>query len=202
MKEHSKLARKYDKQAWFFNRQPKDSRLNDWRQRLLRDAKGDVLELAAGTGANFPYYPQGVSVTAVDISSNMLQYAKKNAKKAQIDASFILGNVEEIEFPEHRFDTIVSTLSFCGYEHPISLFNQLADWLKPGGQILLLEHGISTQPILKQVLKVLDPVNHQLVGCHLKRDMQELIEISRLDIVHMESHLKGIIRLMWVVPET
>lgn len=202
MKEHSKLAHKYDKQAWFFNRQPRDSRLNDWRQRLLREAKGDVLELAAGTGANFPYYPEEVAVTAVDISSKMLHYAEKNAEKAQVEASFILGDVEEIEFPEHRFDTIVSTLSFCGYEHPISLFNQLASWVKPGGKILLLEHGISTHPILKQVQKGLNPVNHKMVGCHLKRDMQELLDISRLEIVHMESHLKGIIRLMWVVPET
>lgn len=201
MKEDSKLARKYDKQAKFFNRQPGNSRLRDWRQRLLKEASGNVLELAVGTGANFPHYPAGVSVTAVDISSKMLQYAQENAEREQVESFFILGNVEEMEFPERTFDTIVSTLSFCAYEHPISLFNQLGRWVKPDGKILLLEHGISSNLLLKQIQKGLDPVNHRIVGCHLNRDMQELMDVSRLEVTHIESHMKGIIHLIWAVPE-
>src|SRR5699024_501709 len=98
----------------------------------------------------------------------------------------------EMEFPERTFDTIVSTLSFCAYEHPISLFNQLGRWVKPDGKILLLEHGISSNLLLKQIQKGLDPVNHRIVGCHLNRDMQELMDVSRLNDSLLFDDLRGL----------
>lgn len=198
----AKLGRKYNKQAWLMARQPDDSKLAEWRHRLLKDAKGEVLELAAGAGANFPFYPAEVEeVTAVDVSPKMLRFADEKARKAQVDATFILGNIEEMDFPHGSFDTIVSTLSFCGYEDPVALFNKLAQWCKPTGTILLLEHGISTNKAIQTTQRILDPINHKLVGCHLKRDMLQLIESSSLRVTHVESHAAGIIRLIWAQPK-
>src|SRR5699024_4845576 len=121
MKRTSKLAKKFDKQAPIYNRQRKNKSLGQWRAKLLKDADGKVLELAVGAGANFPYYSSDVEVTAVDISPNMINFARHAAQTEQIQAEFILNDLETLDFPENSFDTIVSTLSFCGYEDPVQM---------------------------------------------------------------------------------
>src|SRR5699024_6228489 len=136
-----------------YDNQRKNKKFAKWRSQLLKEADGEILELAVGAGANFAYYPLHAHVTAVDISPRMLDYAKKAAKQEQIAASFLLTNIEDLHFPEKSFDTIVSTLSFCGYDHPTRLLKKVQSWCKPGGKILLMEHGISTNAFVATTQK-------------------------------------------------
>src|SRR5699024_4520530 len=110
------------------NRQRKNKSLGRWRAKLIKDAEGKVLELAVGAGANFPYYSSDVEVTAVDISPKMINFARCAARDEQIKAKFMLSNLETLDFPKNSFDTIVSTLSFCGYEDPVRMLQQLNRW--------------------------------------------------------------------------
>src|SRR5699024_2135638 len=128
MKDTNKLARKFNKQATLYDKQRESRKFAPWRRRLMKDASGDILELAVGAGANFPYYPPEVQVTAVDISPKMLDFAQKAAREENVQANFILHDMETLEFPENSFDSIVSTLSFCGYDNPVRMFNQLNLW--------------------------------------------------------------------------
>ncbi|MGV7660190.1 class I SAM-dependent methyltransferase, partial [Mycobacterium kansasii] len=71
------LIRKFNKQAAIYERNTRQRRLGEWRQRLLEDVEGSVLEVAVGAGANFPFYPRDkVNVTAVDFSPEMLSRAR------------------------------------------------------------------------------------------------------------------------------
>lgn len=198
--DKQKLIRKFDRQARMYERQRKKDNLGNWRRQLLQQAEGNVLELAVGAGANFAYYSPNVQVTAVDISPQMLEKAKGAAKEQGIYTEFMLSDIEALDFPENSFDTIVSTLSFCGYEHPIQMFNKLQRWCKPQGRILLMEHGISFNPVLAFFQKVIDPVHYKLIGCHQKREMLRLIQDSKLEIQKVESHWKGIFHLIWATP--
>ncbi|SDJ06288.1 class I SAM-dependent methyltransferase [Natribacillus halophilus] len=197
----SKLIRKFDRQARVYEKQRNMNMLGDWRHKLLQRADGDVLELAVGAGANFSYYPPDVNVLAVDFSPGMLDKAKEATEQSRLrQVTFKQADIETLDFPDDSIDTIVSTLSFCGYEQPMQMLNKVNRWCKPSGQVLLLEHGASLNPALSFIQKSVDPLSHRIVGCHMDRDILGLVEASDLYMDMAESHWRGIFHLIWARP--
>ena len=191
-----KLAKKFNRQARMYEKQRKNQTLKKWRQQLIRHAHGNVLELAVGAGANFPYYQKDVQVTGIDISPKMIEKAKEGASFYHIDANFLVGNVEKATFENEQFDTVVSTLSFCGYDDPLQMLALANQWCKPGGTILLMEHGISRNRLLSLLQNMINPVAKWIVGCHQNRPIMNLIEQSPLKIIHHETHVQGILQIV------
>lgn len=111
------------------------------RSRLLRFAAGRVLEVAAGTGVNMKHYPPGANVVVVDLSPAMLARARSRGapKVAVMDAG-------RLAFEDGSFDTVVSTLGTCTFPDPVEALREMRRVCRPGGRILLLEHGRSTRP--------------------------------------------------------
>ncbi|KGE17658.1 class I SAM-dependent methyltransferase [Paenibacillus wynnii] len=195
--EKQKLIRVFDKQATQYEKKTGDPNQKRWRQHLVSHAKGEVLELAVGAGANFPYYPPGVKVTATDFSKVMLKKAKRAAKYHRIEANCICSDIEEMDFPDHSFDTIVSTLSFCSYDNPLMVLDKIKRWSKPDGQILLLEHGISSNFAVSAAQKALNPLLYRVYGCHHTRNILELIRESGLEINKVEFYWLNTVHLIW-----
>ncbi|CAH0121898.1 2-methoxy-6-polyprenyl-1,4-benzoquinol methylase, mitochondrial [Paenibacillus sp. CECT 9249] len=198
--DKTKQIRLFDRQAAQYSSRKEGQTLRRWRRNLLSHANGEVLELAVGAGANFPYYPPGVKVTATDFSREMLKKAREAAVRCRLDADFILTDIEELEFPDHSFDTIVSTLSFCSYGNPLRVLNKLRRWCKPEGIILLLEHGISSNAVVATVQRMLDPLLFRAIGCHHTRNMPDLVRQSGMLITRAESHLLKSVHLLWAKP--
>ncbi|WP_042463124.1 class I SAM-dependent methyltransferase [Neobacillus dielmonensis] len=198
--DKSKQAKLFDKQASLYERRRKDQSDKQWRQRLLGDAKGNVLELAVGAGANFSFYRTGVNVTAVDISEKMIEKARFAAVSQDIEAHFICGDIEELDFPESLFDTVVSTLSLCSYEDPLMVLRKINHWCKQDGQILLMEHGISSNPIVSSIQKTIDPLFYRYSGCHQTRNIIKLVQQAGLNIEQLESHWINMVHLIWTRP--
>ncbi len=163
--------------------------------------KGEVLELAVGAGANFPFYPPGINVTATDFSEAMLEKAKQAAKHYQFNINFICSDIEEMNFPDHSFDTIVSTLSFCSYNNPEMVLEKISTWCKPDGHLLFLEHGVSSNPAVSLVQKVFNPLLYRVYGCHHTRNIVGLIQESGLIIQKVESYWMGMVHLIWAKPK-
>nr|WP_249292293.1 class I SAM-dependent methyltransferase [Metabacillus flavus] len=180
----------------------KRGRDHQWRKRLLLSAKGNILEVSVGAGTNFSYYPQGASITAVDFSPAMLEKAREAALEENIQVEFILGNVEALELPEHSFDTVVSTLSMCAYPNPDHVLRLLSKWCRNDGQILLLEHGLSTNRFLSRLQKAFDPVYKKRIGCHLNRDIMGLIEDAPVIVQREEHAVFGAVHLIWAKPQS
>ncbi len=111
------------------------------RSRLLRSAVGRVLEVAAGTGVNLGHYPASVDIVSVDLNPSMLARARSRGapKVAVMDAG-------ELAFRDGSFDTVVSTLGTCTFPDPVDALREMRRVCRPGGRILLLEHGRSTRP--------------------------------------------------------
>jgi ubiquinone/menaquinone biosynthesis C-methylase UbiE len=111
------------------------------RRKLLASAKGRVLEVAAGTGANLAWYPAGLRITAVDLSPGMLQRARHRGA-----ADLSLMDAGRLALADASFDTVVSTLGTCTFPDPVAALREMRRVCRPGGRILLLEHGRSDRP--------------------------------------------------------
>jgi len=111
------------------------------RSRLLKSAMGHVLEVGTGTGANLGHYPQGTDIVAIDLSSGMLTKARAHgaSKVAVVDAG-------RLPFRGESFDTVVSTLGTCTFPDPVEALREMRRVCRPGGRVLLLEHGRSDRP--------------------------------------------------------
>ncbi|GGH20026.1 class I SAM-dependent methyltransferase [Paenibacillus segetis] len=199
--EKQKLIRIFDRQATQYDKKREDPKQKLWRQNLLSHAKGEVLELAVGTGANFPYYPKEVKITATDFSEAMIEKAQQAVKHYHLHADFICSDIEELNFPDQSFDTIVSTLSICSYKNPIVVLDKIKRWCRPGGKILLMEHGISSNFMVSTLQKTFNPLLYRVYGCHYTRDILGLISESGIKIDKAESYWLNMVHLIWAKPQ-
>ncbi|WP_191567351.1 class I SAM-dependent methyltransferase [Metabacillus idriensis] len=200
---NNKLIKKFDKQANTYDRIRGKEIQRKWREKLIKDAKGSVLEVAIGAGGNFPYYNSEEigKITAVDFSPKMLEKARVAAHQYNLPVEIIESDIDQLEFEENQFDTIVSTLSFCGYPQPLQTLENLSKWCKPRGQILLLEHGISSNFLFSKLQKILDPIFVRMIGCHQNRNIMELISLSPIEIQKVEHHCFDVFHMVWAKPK-
>lgn len=116
------------------------------REWVCSRAQGDVLEIAAGTGRNFPFYPPAVRLTAVEFSPKMLDIAIKRARDLGREVDCRLGDAQALEFHDATFDTVVCTLSLFSVRDEGKEVAEAERVLRPGGRLLLLEHVRSPPP--------------------------------------------------------
>ena len=116
--------------------------LMDWRKKLLTHAKGIVLEVGAGTGANLAYYPD--SITELIISEPDEFMRKRLIQKLEnynFNKSTIKDfGMEDINLADNSLDCVVSTLVCCSVKCPQKSLEQVYRVLKPGGKLLFMEH--------------------------------------------------------------
>lgn len=191
MSKQTEITKKrYNRIAPVFNQMDKMIRTS-WRKDMLSQAKGKVLEVGVGTGANLPFYPMDVKqVTGIDFSPNMLKQAQKEAKKASIPVKLIEMDVENLSFPDQSFDTVVTACVFCSVPGPIQGLKEIKRVLKPDGKVLMLEHMRSENPILGKIMDVANPFVVRLWGANINRRTIDNIMAAGLQ-VEKEKQLMG-----------
>ncbi|WP_060207109.1 class I SAM-dependent methyltransferase [Sporosarcina koreensis] len=194
------LIKKFDKQAKKYDKRRINGQASKFRQRIFQEAEGKVLEVAIGSGLNFPYYRNNIELTGLDFSHEMLKTAQNAALNYPFKTTFIQNDIETFEFDENSFDTIISSGSLCAYQDPVDVLNKFQKWCKPEGKILMLEHGISTNKLLAGLQKSLNPLVLKVVGCHQNRNISDIVKESRLSLVREERYLAGYLYLIWAKP--
>ena len=168
------------------------------REWVCSRARGEVLEIAIGTGRNLPFYPRGVSLTGIELSPKMLAFAHRRARESGIEADLHAGDAQNLPFPDAHFDTVVATLALCTIPDDRRAIAEAARVLRSGGRLLLLEHVRS--PILPVcVLQgILNPLSVLLEKDHLLREPLRHIEGLGLVVEHLERSKLGIVERLVV----
>jgi len=160
-----------------------------WRAELWRTIDGpEVLEIGVGTGKNIPYYPEGVAVTAIDLSPKMLQRAKDTAQSfPEKDVTLREMDAQALEFPASTFDEVVATFVFCSVPDPVRGLREALRVVRPGGHLRLIEHMRAAPPWLARGMEVLDGPLHWFTGVHIARQTVENVRRAGWDVQEVES---------------
>ena len=163
------------------------------RNDLINKASGQVLELGAGTGINFPLYKNVKSVTAIEPNPFMIEQSLVNQKKAIVPIRVIQSSAEELPFETNSFDTVIATLVFCTIPNVEDALNEMHRICKPNGKILLFEHVKMDQPILAKMQMYLTPFWKKVCdGCCLDRETVGVLESKGFKIIKLNKFYKGL----------
>ncbi|NKE06049.1 class I SAM-dependent methyltransferase [Bacillus selenatarsenatis] len=165
------------------------------RKKIGSGLEGTILEIGAGTGANFPYYSKEKVERLVSLEPNpdMLKQAKGRAKEFELPVEFHQGSAETLPFKDGEFDIVVATLVLCSVSEPDKVFKEVRRVCKKGGKIVLFEHVRTDSKSLAFLQDVLTPAWKRLCdGCHLNRDTGSYMKGSGIEVVKEKKYLKGI----------
>lgn len=197
------IARKYDHFARWYDAVegvPDLLGVRMLRRKLLARASGKILEVAAGTGKNFRFYPPASDLTAVDFSAAMLDRARRRAGRLGLKAKLFLADAEALPFPGRSFDTVVSTLTTCTFPDPLAALAEMGRVCRPDGCILLLDHGRSDRAWLARWQDRRDEPHAKQFGCHWNRDSLQLARQAGLKIIEAHRTFFGIFHVIEAKP--
>ena len=162
--------------------------LGGHRKRLLDGVRGRVLEIGGGTGANLPFYGEGVEeLVLTEPEEPMARRLERKASEYSLPTRIVRAPAEELPVEDASFDFVVSTLVLCTVKDPARALGEIRRALKPGGQLLFLEHVRSDDARLARWQDRLDWLqNRGPHGCHCNRRTVENIERAGFSIARLE----------------
>jgi len=147
---------------------PMEAVASKWREKLLSQISGIVLEVGIGTGRNITYYPEHVEVTGIDFSPKMVEIAKKRAGNND-NVKILEMDAENMNFSDNSFDPVITSCVFCSVPDPIKGLKEIRRVCKNGGKILMLEHVRSEKIVLGELMDVFNFIPLHLYGANINR---------------------------------
>lgn len=165
------------------------------KRESLSKISGRVLFLAMGTGLEVRFFPPGMDVTGIDISSGMLTQAAPRAD--DYDGSFQLAqtDVEHLAFADETFDCVVTSCTFCSVPDPVAGLKELYRVLKPGGELRMFEHTGSRWFPFNLMLNVMTPFSRQF-GPEMNRDTVSNVETAGFRLRSVENVYLDVVKII------
>ena len=151
----------------------------DHRRKLLAGLSGRVVEVGAGNGLNFAYYPASVTeVVAVEPEEYLRDRAAEAAARAPVPVRVTDGQAESLPLEDSSVDAGVASLVLCSVTDQQSALSELFRVIRPGGELRFYEHVVSKRPLAARLERTVDPLLWSRVagGCRLSRDTGVAIE--------------------------
>jgi len=163
--------------------------INYQREKVVPQASGIILEVGIGSGLNIPFYDQSKveKVIGLDPSAELNAMAKKVADEYKLPVEFMLSGAENIALPDNYVDTVLVTYTMCTIPDALSANKEMLRVLKPGGRLIFCEHGLAPDAGVSKWQSRIDPFWGKIAGgCHLNRNIPELIRSSGFQIQTMD----------------
>jgi ubiquinone/menaquinone biosynthesis C-methylase UbiE len=192
------VAPRYDRAMRFLERH----QFRGGREWVCSRARGEVLEVAVGTGLNLGLYPAGVQLTGVDLSPEMLVLARSRSAEKGCPIELKEADVAALPFDDDSFDTVVSTLAMCAVPDERAGILEMRRVLRPGGRLLLLDHiGSSWWPIWAGQ-RLMEMYTIPRAGEHMTRRPRPIVEQAGFVIEESERLKAGTVERISAVKET
>lgn len=175
-------------QFWSFATKHEDQHIREVRAELAGAARGRVLEIGCGVGANFRYYAaDAAEVIATEPSSFMLVRARAAAAHSDRLIDVRAARAEELPFDDASFDTVVSTLNMCTIGDPKRALAEVRRVLRPGGEYRFFDHVQYDHAFGRFWQNLVDPVWSRVGGgCHPNRDIGRVVREAGFQSVQMD----------------
>jgi ubiquinone/menaquinone biosynthesis C-methylase UbiE len=174
------FAAVYDPFLWFGER----AGVRALRKDILGHASGRTLDIGSGTGLNLPHYPDHLDeLVLAEPDPDMRSRLEKRFGRTGRPARMIDAPAERLPFSDGSIDTVVSTFVLCTVNVPDLALQEIVRVLRPGGQLLFIEHVRSDSPTLAAWQdRLAEPWRRFARGCRCNRDTAQLIATSGLTL--------------------
>ena len=162
---------------WGMNLTMSGEEFQKQRRAVLQAVDGKILEIGFGSGLNLPHYPDTVTeLVTVDPNPGMGRYTAQQIAQSDIVVDRQVLSGESLPMQDDSFDTVVSTWTLCSIDDVERALAEVKRVLRPGGQFIFLEHGLSPDKKVSCWQHRLNGIQRIFGdGCNLNRDMRELV---------------------------
>jgi ubiquinone/menaquinone biosynthesis C-methylase UbiE len=160
------------------------------REQIIPLAEGIVLEIGAGSGANFIHYdPARVEkLYALEPNPGMIRLAERQRHKTKMDVEFLDLPGERIPLEDNTVDSVVSTFTLCTIPGIVDAIRGIARVLKPSGKLIFFELGLAPDVAVQRWQRKLEPLFYRMFqGLYLTRDIPALITEAGFQVEQMEA---------------
>lgn len=162
--------------------------LREWRETLLKEVSGDVLELGAGTGANLPFYSHAVRHLILSEPNYFMRQQLKQKFSSQTNIEISSDEAECLTLPDEGVDAVVCTLVLCSVKHLEKALSEIHRVLRPQGKLFFIEHVMAvnnpTRARWQQRWAFL--WKYIADGCHITRDTEKAIRTAQFQLIEIQ----------------
>ncbi|MEN8112991.1 MAG: class I SAM-dependent methyltransferase [Actinomycetota bacterium] len=178
--EHPLLARIYDTVLTPTER----AGTRDQRRRMMEGVTGRIVEIAAGTGLNVPFYPEtAAEIHAVEPDRHMVDRLVRKAPSSPVPLFLYRGDAHHLPFTDEAFDAAIVAFSLCTIPDPTRALDEVHRVVRPGGLLRFLEHVRSPKPRTARWQDRVNPLWGKVSGgCRLNQPTVEILEATRWDV--------------------
>ena len=159
---------------------------------------GNILFASLGTGLDIPAFPPGMTITAIDISPEMLDRAQQRVADYQGDIKAELTDIHEMPYPDGHFDQVFTSCTFCSVPAPVAALKALNRVLKPGGRLYMFEHTGSRYFPFKFMLDSMTVITRK-IGPELNRATVANVKEAGFDVTEVNNLFLDIVKTIKAV---